>query len=317
MKRLALVVALASGLLLVPLPAAATEDLEELFDRAAMAEFSGTKFVHCQTPDGVVSQMTDIKQSGGVAVIKARTYDTEVIARKGEYADRAGDYSRVATVSGADATDPLTRYSVEIAGVDRLLGRRITAVQILEQEIVRVLLSFDASSGAVLRTETFGQAGDSYCTSEFVAFTPEMPEMELASMEEAEYTHLVAHEDPVDETRLPSVVGGFTRVDVYSGTASTMVTHYSDGFFSVSVMTSSSRLEIPELSGVEPVEIDGGEYQRRFFPGQVIYLWETRQGGYAMVSDAPVDMQLAVLADLPQPGKPFFLTRWWRALLGD
>ena len=317
MKRLAVVVALASALLLVPFPAGATEDLEELFDRAAMAEFSGTKFVHCQTPEGVVSQMTDIKQSGGVAVIKARTYDTEVIARKGEYADRAGDYSRVATVSGADAADPLTRYSVEIAGVDRMLGRRITAVQILEQDSIRVLLSFDASSGAVLRTETFGEAGDSYCTSEFVSFTPGMPEMELASMEEAERTYLVAHEGPVDETRLPSQVGGFTRVDVYAGAPGTLVTYYTDGFFSLSIMASSSRLEIPELSGVEPIEIAGGDYQRKFFPGQAIYVWETTKGGYAMVSDAPVDMQLAVLADLPRPGTPFFLTRWWRALLGD
>ncbi|MFQ5967102.1 MAG: hypothetical protein ACE5MI_05775 [Acidimicrobiia bacterium] len=316
MRRLVVVGALTTGLVLAALPATASDDLDELFERASQAEFSGTKFVHCQTPDGVVSQMTDIKQSGGVAVIKARTSDTEVIARKGEYADRAGDYSRVATVSGGGVTDPTVRYEVEIAGVDRVLDRRITAVQIREGEMVRVLLGFDASSGAVLRTETFNAAGTSYCTSEFVAFMPGMPEMELISMEEAERTQLVAYGGELDSDRLPAAVGGFSRIDVYSGTEGTMVAYYSDGFFSLSVMSSGSRLEIPELSGVEAAQIDGGSYQRKFFPGQVIYVWETPKGGYAMVSDAPVDMQLAVLADLPRPGKPFFLTRWWRALLG-
>ncbi len=303
------------GLLALSAPALADE-LDDLFDRAAEAEFSGTKFVHCETPDGVVSQITDIKQSEGVAVIRAKTADSEVIAKKGEYGDRQGDYSRVAIVTAAGSPDRAERYTLIISGVARELGRRITAVQVLEGRLLRVSLGFDASTGAVLRTETFNAEGSTYCISEFISFVEGPPLMDVASMASAERTQLVAYEGFLDERELPESAGGFTRVDVYSGTADTIVGYYSDGVFSFTLVRSDSPLEIPELQGLDPVEIEGYEYQRAFFPGQAVLVWDTPDGGYALVTDAPLDMQTAVLGGLPKPGKAFFLARWWQALTG-
>jgi len=312
--RKVVIVLASTAWLLATASAAFSDELDDLFERASEAEFSGTTFVHCQTPEGVLSQITDIKQSGGVAIIKARTADTEVIARKGEYADRAGGYSKVAAVSVASSPDRSGHYQVEIAGVGRELGRR--AVRLIADGILRVELRFDAATGAVLRSVSYNGDGNAYCTSEFIAFVPGSPDMDVATMENAERTELVVYPDHIDEGRLPAQAGSFTRADVYGGASGTLVAYYSDGVFSFTLVTAETPVEIPELSDIEPATIDGHEYQRLFFPGQAILVWGTAEGGYALVTDAPLDMQTAVLSDLPRPGKAFFLTRWWRALTG-
>jgi hypothetical protein len=317
MKRLVFVAALVVVLVIPAVPALA-DDLDQLFDRASEAEFSGTKLVHCQTPDGSVSQLTDVKQAGGVAVIKAKTSEVEVVARRGEYADRTGDYSRVAVVTVGSATDRSDRYAVEVVGVQRELGRRVTAVRILEDDVVRVALRFDAATGAVIRSETFNADGSVYCISEFLVFDAGRPEIDLGTITDAERTELLPYpEEQIDERRLPPTAGGFTRLDVYGGSAGTAVGYFSDGVFSFTLVIADAPIEIPEVSDVARVEIGGREYRRRFFPGQVVYVWETSRGGYALVGDLPLDLQIAVLGDLPKPGRPFFLTRWFRSLLGD
>lgn len=315
MRKVVIVLA-STAWLLATASAAFSDELDDLFERASEAEFSGTKFVHCETPEGVLSQITDIKQSGGVAVIKARTSDTEVIARRGEYADRVGGYSKVAAVTVANSPDRSGHYRVEVSGVGRELGRRVTVVRLVADGVLRVELRFDAATGAVLRSATYNGDGTAYCTSEFIAFVPESPEIDMAAMENAERTEMVVYLDHVDESRLPPQAGSFTRADVYGGASGTLVAYYSDGVFSFTLVTAETSVEIPELSDIEPATIDGHEYQRRFFPGQVVVVWDTAEGGYALVTDAPVDMQTAVLSDLPRPGKAFFLTRWWQALTG-
>lgn len=315
MRRLAVLALTAAGVGLFASPALADE-LDEMFDRAQQAEYSGTKLVQCETPTGTVSQITEVKRADGITVVKTLTSDTEVIARPGEFSDRAGSYSRAATVATASPSELSDRYTLRVMGVHREIGRRVTAVEILQGDILRLSLRFDAATGAVLRSEVFNADGSAYCTSEFFVFDPNRPQLDLTTIEPDVSIELVSYTGDMAVINLPASAAGFTRIDVYEGSSQTAVAFYSDGLFSFTVVSSDKPLAIPELADVSTVDINGSEYLRRFFPAQVVISWESARGGLALVGHLPLDMQQAVLADLPKPGRPFFLARWWRALTG-
>ncbi|MDR9451298.1 MAG: hypothetical protein RI637_08790, partial [Acidimicrobiia bacterium] len=115
---------------------------------------------------------------------------------------------------------------------------------------------------------------------------------------------------------LPALVGGFDRQDVYRGPEDSMVAYYSDGVFSFTVIASRKAVKIAELADVPLIEVGGERYQRHFDPGQVVYAWESKLGGYALVGDLPLDLQEVVLSGLPRPGRPGFFARLWRSWFG-
>ena len=290
--------------LLVVGPAAFADELSDELERAARADFEGVQWVFCRTPDGIVSQVADVVQAGGVVRVGAVTDDRAWFASPGEYRSQS-------TLVRVEADQTLTlssRYQVRRVADSVELSRAVRVLQVAEGDIVRLDYRFDQTSGALLRTESFNADGSSYCTTSFFSFSPgaETPVV-VAPAETVQMVH-----EEVDTDSLPASLAGFTRADGYAGSEGTVGAFYSDGLFSFLLVWADREVVIDGIGDENEVELDRGTYQRRFLPGQVVYVWETSDGGYALLGDIPTDVQLAVLDALPQPGKPGFLSRLWR-----
>lgn len=315
MRRVA-VVSLAVAMVVAVAAPAFADELADHLEQADRAEFSGELFVSCSTPDGAVSQLLDVVRSEGVLWV--RTPDAEVVAADGTLVERGPDGALSGiTVSSSESWQMAERYDVASLPGSFDLGRPVDVVAIRDGELDRVTLHFDAETGALLRSEVRNGDGTVYCTSAYVSFTPGRAEVAPLPLGQVE-TEQVATLDPsvVDPARLPENVVGFRRVDVYTGEQDLTVAYYSDGVFSFTLLAATRPIRIPELSGQSPVEIGGGRYVRHFRPGEVVYSWESRFGGYALIGDLPLDLQEAVLAELPRPGRLGFFQRLWRSLFG-
>ena len=315
MRRSLIVAGLtAVALVAQAVPALAT-DLAEYLDRAAASEYSGEVFVVCDTPDGTVAQFVEVTRSAGVLWV--RTSDNESVSADGELYQRAADGTVQATrIDSSAGWKMSSKYTALEAGRVRELERPAQIVTVMEGDVERVTLHFDDATGALLRSEVRNGDRSLYCSSSFVSFSDESRAIDESVLQGIPETVNVVDFSEIDEEALPARVGGFDRVDVYEGPESSTVAYYSDGVFSFTVIASRRSVTIPELEDAPVVEIDGEQYQRRFQPGQVVYAWESGIGGYALLGDLPIDLQEAVLRDLPRPGRPGFFVRLWRSWFG-
>jgi len=296
------------------LPALAT-DLGEYHERAAASEYSGEVFVICDTPDGTVAQFVEVTRSDGQLWVK--TSGTEAIASSGELYQRAADGTVQATrIESASDWEVSPKYTTVEAGAARELERPVQVVTVLESDVERVRLHFDEATGALLRSEVRNGDRSLYCSSSFVSFNEDPQSVDSSVRQATPETVGVVDFRDIDEDVLPTKVGGFDRQDVYEGPEDSMVAYYSDGVFSFTVIASRKAVKIPELEDAPLVEIEGKKYQRHFDPGQVVFAWESKVGGYALIGDLPLDLQEAVLKDLPRPGRPGFFARLWRSWFG-
>ncbi len=120
----------------------------------------------------------------------------------------------------------------------------------------------------------------------------------------------------VDDDRLPDRLGGFTLKDAYQGPSGSVTGFYSDGLFLFTLVAADRRIAVQGLSSTTTAHIGDALYERAFAPGQSFHSWESPNGGYVMLGDLPLDLQERVLAELPKPGKPNFLKRFWRRFFG-
>ena len=315
MKRALVVLVLAMAVTVgQALPALAT-DLGAYLERAAESEYSGEIFVICDTPDGTVAQFVEVTRSDGHLWVKSDT--GEAVTSNGELYQRSADGTVQATrIDSAADWEVSSKYTTVEAGSARELERPVHVVTVMESDVERVRLHFDDATGALLRSEVRNGDSSLYCSSSFVSFREE-PQLVDSTVRQGtpETVQLVDFSD-IDDDVLPARVGGFNRQDVYEGPQDSMVAYYSDGVFSFTVIASRKAVKIPELEEAPQVEIDGKKYQRHFDPGQVVYAWESKVGGYALIGDLPLDLQEAVLSDLPRPGRPGFFARLWRSWFG-
>jgi len=315
MKRALIVSLLVVSVVVGQAVPALAADLGEYLERAAASEYSGEVFVICDTPDGTVAQFVEVTRSAGQLWVK--TSGAEAVAANGELYQRASDGTVQATrIESAADWVVSSKYSILEAGQARELERSVKVVSVLESDVERVRLHFDDATGALLRSEVRNGDRTLYCSSSFVSFS-EVPQSVDTSVRQAtpESVEVVDFND-IDDEVLPAHVSGFDRQDVYEGPEGSMVAYYSDGVFSFTVIASRKAVKIPELEDAPLAEIDGMKYQRHFDPGQVVYAWESKLGGYALIGDLPLDLQEAVLADLPRPGRPGFFARLWRSWFG-
>jgi hypothetical protein len=295
-------------------PARAT-DLGPYLERAAASEYSGEVFVVCDTPDGTVAQFVEVARSGGELWV--RTSGSEAVSADGELYQRAADGTVEAVRIDSSADWELSsRYTAVDAGKAKELERPVQVVTVMQGDVERVTLHFDDATGALLRSEVRNGDRSLYCSSSFVSFSEEPPTIDTSVRQTTPEAIEVIDFQDIDEETLPARVGGFDRLDVYEGPESSTVAYYSDGVFSFTVITSRRTVTIPELEDAPVAEIAGEKYQRLFQPGQVVYAWESRVGGYALIGDLPIDLQEAVLGDLPRPGRPGFFVRLWRSWFG-
>lgn len=315
MKRALIVSLLVLSVVVGQAIPALAADLGEYLERAAASEYSGEVFVICDTPNGTVAQFVEVTRSAGQLWVK--TSGTEAVASNGELYQRASDGTVQATrIESATDWVVSSKYSVLEAGRARELERSVNVVSVMESDVERVRLHFDDVTGALLRSEVRNGDRTLYCSSSFVSFSEDPQSVDASVRQATPETVEVVDFSEIDDDVLPVQVSGFDRQDVYEGPEGSMVAYYSDGVFSFTVIASRKAVKIPELEDAPLAEIDGKKYQRHFDPGQVVYAWESKVGGYALIGDLPLDLQEAVLGDLPRPGRPGFFARLWRSWFG-
>lgn len=297
--------------LLIALPASAAwaTDLDELLQRGQGASYSAEQVISCSTPDGVRDAVVNIAQSGGeLRVTSSLADDVEVATGAGEWSlSRQGGLIVEASVdAGTAVADPL--YVVEDVGSVVFLGRDAMAFRLIRGTEPRAELIFDNQTGALVHATTFTGDGEIYCERRFISFDTSTP-----AIEQKDEPLATTSPTLVEESDLPQVVAGFERLDHYEDEEGVRFAYYSDGFFSFALFETPTAVTVPEPT---LAELESGRYRRAFTAGQVIYVWETRHGGMALVGDLPPDLHDAVLAEMPRPEDPGLFRRWWRALFG-
>lgn len=307
MRRL---LALVLFLSLVPASAALASDVEELLSRGQEATYAAEQIISCSTPDGERDALVEIEQSGDEIRVSSSVSDsTEVVAGEGGWSlTRGGGLVAEATIQASEAdTEPL--YTVEQVGAVEYLGRAAIAYLLMREGDTRAELVVDEETGVVVKAVTLTIDDEVYCERKFVSLdtTVETQIEGTAPVTESTAPSLV------EDSELPESVAGFQLLDQYVDEDGFTFVYYSDGFFSFALFETPTTVALPEAT---VVEIGEGVYQRAFTAGQVAYVWETRDGGMALVGDLPPDMHGAVLAEMPQPQDPGFFRRWWRNLFG-
>lgn len=305
MRRL---VAFVVFLTVVPAGAAFGAELDELLDRSHEANYAAEQIISCSTPDGVRDAVVRITQTGGELRVSSNvTDDVEVAAGAGSWSMRSADglVAEAAVGGGKEKTEPL--YTVEEERAVEYLGRAALSYLLIRGGEPRAELVFDEETGALVEAVTFTIGGEVYCERRFVSLETNVEAS--AQLPEASGTPPVE----VAESNLPDEVSGFERLDQYEDEEGLRFAYYSDGFFSFAVFETDNPVELPEAT---VVELGAGVYERAFTAGQATYVWETRDGGVALVGDLPPDLHEAVLTEMPHPQDPGFFRRWWRNLFG-
>lgn len=307
MRRL---VAFALFLTMVPATAALGADLEELLNRGHEASYSAEQVISCSTPEGVRDALVRIDQVGGeLRVTSGVTDEVEVVSGAGGWTLRRDDGDSVqSNITGSEAPDdPI--YTVEEEGAVEYLGRAAMAYLLIRDGEPRAELVVDEATGAVVESVTLTIDNEVYCERRFVSLDTETPVIEGAEPATGEGSALTL----IETSNLPETVAGFDLIDQYEGDEDVRFAYYSDGFFSFALFETPTLVVLPDSTAVE---FEPGEYQRAFTAGQVTYVWETADGGMAMVGDLPPDLHEAVLSEMPHPEDPGLFRRWWRALFG-
>lgn len=312
MRRLATVLGFAAVVVIGGASAALAQasDLDRRFDEANAAEFSGRLVTECETPDGPRTDFVDLSQRDGTLVIDSDLGRSVVAA--GAFYDLSGDGSVQASAVNAGPWSLSERYHTSAPERAVVLGRPADRVRVLEGSLVRIDLVFDVESGAILRSVAYNEDGTVYCRSSFVTFSDEAdPGARPAAPAQVALV-------PVNDSDavLPASLAGFDRREVFEGPAGSIAGFYGDGLFSFTVLVADREVRIDGLADSHEVTVGGETYQRAFLVGQSVYTWTTPDGGYVMLGDQPLDLQEAVLDELPEPGSPGIITRFWRRLFG-
>ena len=303
--------ALVLALTLLPATVAVATDLDELLERSRKASYVADLVISCSTPDGVRDAVVRFAQSDGqIRVGSTVNEDIEVTAGSGGWAlSREDDIVTAASVDSAEE-QPEPLYLVEDSGATQVLGRDAMAYRLIRDGVLRAELVFDDQSGALMLANTFSEDGTTYCQRRFISIDIDPPRLPLVPPPpDAD----LLTSSPDIETELPESVAGFNRLDLYEDEDGFRFAYYSDGFFSFAVFETPTAVELPD--GLT-VEIGEAVYRRLFTVGQATYVWETRQGGMALIGDLPPDMHEAVLAALPEPDGAGWFGRLWRRLFG-
>jgi negative regulator of sigma E activity len=252
-----------------------------------------------------------IEQSKGTLRFSSTvSEDVEVSAGAGGWTlSSHGGVVESASVSGSEPDESADLYVVEDAGIVEFLGRDAAAYRLVRDGELRALLVLDEETGALVSVTTLNADGSAYCIRRFISFDTSDPGGGTTTMLGDEET---AQPKSI-ETSLPEEVSGFTRLDLYEDADGLVFAYYSDGFFSFAVFETPTVVALPE--GVS-FAIEDKSYQRSFTAGQATYVWETRDGGMALVGDLPPDLHEAILGALPSPEDPGLFRRLWRRLFG-
>ena len=289
----AFVIALAAVLIVQIASPAIAGDLDDYLDRAADADYAGRRVVVTVWDGRSEAAMADIDHADGMVMISDEGNDVMI----GEGKMMAG--SSGVTFSGWSIVDSSSRYVTgEEVDVNRL-GRAARSVTILEGDIVRAKIIFDAETWAPLATEIYDADGSLFRLSALTDFDP-VPERAYAAMRHIESdTYDVMPR--VAQSSLPAQAAGYSRLDTYLGTDGVTHAFYGDGLFSFSIFVLPAGSAEPNLDGSTSLDVAGARYRVLVEAAETWVSWTHKEVGYVLVGDLPPDHLVQVLGELPAP----------------
>ncbi|MGF1668488.1 MAG: hypothetical protein ACFCVC_19680 [Acidimicrobiia bacterium] len=313
MSRFVVVGVACAALMAVP-GAAWAAPLEPYLDRAGEAEFSGQQVVTCETPTGSRTIAIGLNQIDGTTTARSAADGSTEVQMAGGTFSVVSDDGTVDTSAAVTEAIPEGLYTVSKVEMVTALGRPAQRVTIVDGAgLIRATVTFDAETGAMLVSRIRNADGSIYCDSRMVEFSESA--RQVSSRTEGSSQDNLESADLPDGLELPEQVAGFSRIETFTWERGGVVAYYSDGLFSFTLLA-TMRPVVLDSETADAVTIEGGEYVRWFGAGQSIYVWDTEAGGLAMYGDLPLDLQEAVLAELPDPARIGVLARWWRNLFG-
>ena len=306
--RLRLMVAMVATILVIPtISAAAAEgDLASYFERAAAAEFSGDQVLACNTPVGLRDSAAHLAQRDGVLYISAGVDGAPAISAGAGMLAITGPAGSATAVQVVAATEPPVGYQISAAKEVTYLQRSADELTLTTGGKARVRLTFDQGTGALLRSETLNSDGSVYCTTSMTSFVSSVPKVPTGTSVAA---RKLEKDTDFPAEVFPVKIGTFRRLDVYGWNNDGEMGYYSDGFFAFALYHIPGQFSVTDISDARTWTGELGKYSRWFRPGTVTLVWDTAEGGMALHGDLPVDIQSAVLAGLPAPGRPSFFDR--------
>jgi hypothetical protein len=263
--------------------------------------------------------------------------DTVRLTRDGEDRFEVGRVDGKGFLRSSDALLRLGGVESPLAQLDRLREKyqarlgdeveidtgRAHVLHLLERDtgVRRENLYLDDDTGLVVRRETFGIAGDpvrlvAYTDLEVAPGEIEAPAGE--GVDVRDHAHAGVDDVALDGADVPHrLPGGYELLEATAVEAATPAIHllYGDGLYSLSLFVQEGRLASAAVAGARPLTTaDGGTVWR--WPGseprRVVWTGEGRT--FTVLSDAPTDELLEVVAGLPVDPPPSILDRLHRGI---
>ncbi len=284
-------------------------DLVDDMNHVADADFAGRQLVVCWSPDGVLAQISDIEQSGGMTMVKSE--DRYVAIGQGKMID---SYRGTINYLEMTATTPWRLWDgYEVRDGEPVPGARPSrTVEVLEQGTLRARFVLENLTSVPLATEIFADDGSLYRYTALIEVGPRdsEPMLDMADMPEPEVM------EQAQEVALPTSAGHYWRADSYVAEGGVQA-FYTDGLFRFSVFELSRKIDGGPLADQPSVEIgEHGGYHRLYNPAAVSVLWRTPDEAYVLIGDLPPDHLEMVLGDLPPPSRANPVKRMWRWVFG-
>lgn len=215
-------------------------------------------------------------------------------------------------------------YDVAVAGRGDLQTGPAVAVTFQRRGVLRERLFVDDTTGLVVRRETYGQAGQPVRVTALTGLRVTEVDMTAVDDPAAEDGFGTRRRLSPDELAaldghdfdVPTTIGdGFDlRAGFALGDDETVQLLFSDGLYTVTLYEQPGRVDGDALDGAVRDVRDGIPVYR--WPGAepVRMVWNGHDQTFTAVSDAPADVLLDVVADLPHDAAPSMTTRIERGL---
>lgn len=287
---------------------ATANELTELLDSAAEADYSGRQIVVTFLDGETRLEIVDVEHAGSLMMVGSDGSESLLGAGKLSGANRSG-----LTISSWNSSQMSERYAIgQIRPVSHL-DRDATSIEILENGSTRMRLVFDDDTGTPMVNEIYQADGTLFRLTSMLKVDPVPTKLYSAA---GHYSDDYAVLVPTARHDLPANAFGYHLADAYSSPDDSVQGFYSDGLFSFSLFEIEGSAASDRFEEASTMELDGRKYRRLINPGEMWITWRAAGNTFILVGDIPPDHLERVLAELPQPGTRNILSRLWQGLFG-
>lgn len=303
-------VAAALTMVLVPLPAAADDQLADRLEQQMTAEFEASGIVMCTWGGDSAAGPYSVSRHGAMSMATGPAGDLmvtdalTVMRRGGEW--YAVDFTDRAEWSLSD------RYRLGAPEPSERLGRPGRTYVVFEGDLPRVRVVVDDATAVPLLTEVLDGDGRVFRVAALMEVAAATEQSDDMPGEVRRRTVAPTAAAP----QFPESLAGYRRMDAYAVEGGGVHGYYSDGLFSFSVFQTGRGAPPAAFDAATRFGVDGGIYLRVVTPTVVWVYWAAPDHSYVLVGDLPPDHLASALEDLPAPGERGLLVRMWRRLFG-